>query len=259
MDPRPIGVFDSGVGGLSVVEHLRAMVPAERFVYFADTDFFPYGPRPPAEVRKRAFSIADRLLRADVKMIVIACNTASTAAVKDLREVFDIPFVAMVPALKPAAAQSRSGIVAVLATSGTIDGEMLAKVNKEFGQGTDVRNIPCQGLAELVELGDTESTAVREHIRESLEPAVRAGADTRVLGCTHFHFLTATIESEFPGLTVIGTAEPVARRVVQVLTESDSLAPNEVDGSLSLIVSGNRFVFEEVIKKLGFLPAGALA
>lgn len=257
MDPRPIGVFDSGVGGLSVLRHLQALAPRERYLYFADTQYFPYGPRPPAEVRKRAFAITHRLLRSDVKLIVIACNTASTAAVKDLREMFEVPFVAMVPAVKPAAATSKSGIVAVMATSGTIDGDMYARVLEEFGRGTEIRAVACQGLAERVEVGDTSSPEVRREIRDALGPAVRAGADTAVLGCTHFHFLEATVSEEFPDLAVLGTAEPVARRAVQVLQERDALAPPDQEGSLGIVVSGDRAAFWSVMGRLGFVPVGA--
>ena len=250
MDPRPVGVCDSGAGGLSVLGHLRALAPEERYVYFADTQYFPYGSRPAAEVRKRAFSVVHRLLQADVKLVVIACNTASTAAVADLREAFAIPFVAMVPAVKPAASLSRTGRVAVLATNGTLDGRMYEEVRSAFGGGIETEAVPCPELATLIEAGDFGSEAVRVQLRDALGPAVRNGADTVVLGCTHFHFLEGMVLEEYPGISVIGTAEPVARRAVQVLTEGDMRAPDRAVGDISFIVSGNRSAFMRCVESL---------
>ena len=249
-------MFDSGAGGLSVLGHLRALAPREKYIYFADTQYFPYGPRPAAEVRKRAFAISHRLLQSDVKMIVIACNTASTAAVKDLRDAFEVPFVAMVPAIKPAAALSPSGRVAVLATSGTIDGHMYASVMAEFGQTADVRAVPCPGLAERVEAGDSASDSIRAELHDALDPAVRNGVDTVVLGCTHFHFLAGLVAEEYPGVNVIGTAEPVARRAASVLDDSGLEAPRDASGGVSFIVSGNRSAFLALADALNWSQLG---
>jgi len=251
-DARPIGMFDSGVGGLSVLAALRRLAPNERLVYFADTAWFPYGPRPPAEVRKRAFAIVHRLLESQAKMIVVACNTASTAAVADLRQAFDVPFVAMVPGLKPATLTSKSGMVAILATPGTLDGEMYARVVQEFGAGTKVRNVAGAGLAELVESGEQDSATARAALREALAPVVAAGADTVVLGCTHYHFLAPAIRAEFPGVTLVDTSEPVARRAVQLLEMHGLRAPAGQEGELDLVVSGDRAAFESKMQRLGF-------
>lgn len=250
-DPRPIGMFDSGVGGLSVLKALRSLAPNERIVYFADTAWFPYGPRPAAEVRKRAFAITRRLLEDDVKMIVVACNTASGAAVADLRQAFDVPFVAMVPGLKPATLTSRAGSVVILATPGTLDGDLYARVVEEFARGTKVRNVAGSGLAELVEAGEQASPAAHEAVCDALGPAVRAGADTVVLGCTHYHFLAETILAEFPGIALVDTSEPVARRAVQVLEMEGLRAPPGREGEIDLIVSGDRAEFERKMERLG--------
>lgn len=256
-DARPVGMFDSGVGGLSVLEAFRGLAPSERVVYFADTAWFPYGPRPAAEVRKRAFAITRRLLDDDVKMIVVACNTASGAAVADLRQAFDIPFVAMVPGLKPATLTSRAGSVVILATPGTLDGDLYARVVEEFGKGTRVRNVAGAGLAELVEAGEQASPEAHEAVRDALGPAVRAGADTVVLGCTHYHFLAETILAEFPGIALVDTSEPVARRAVQVLEMEDLRGPAHQVGEIDLIVSGDRAQFEAKMQRLGFARAVA--
>src|SRR5690348_11580070 len=151
MDERPVGIFDSGIGGLSVVQSFQRLAPSEHVLYFADTAFFPYGPRPAAEVRKRSFAIVQRLLASDVKLVVVACNTASAAAVADLREAFPVPFVGMVPGVKPAATSSRSGNVVILATEGTLDGALYARVVEDFGRGSRIVSVAGRGLAEIVE------------------------------------------------------------------------------------------------------------
>ncbi len=252
MDPRPVGIFDSGVGGLSVLRALRQLAPHERLVYFADTAFFPYGPRPAAEVRKRAFAVVHRLLASDVKLVVVACNTASAAAIADLREAFPVPFVGMVPGLKPAVGSSPNRHVAILATEGTLDGELYSRVVDDFGRGTLIDNIPGPGLAELVEHGSCGTDAARAAVRRALAPAVSAGADTVVLGCTHYAFLAPDIRAEFPGVAIVDTGEAVARRVLQVLAENGLEAPSHSAGELDLIVSGDRDRFRETMRRLGF-------
>jgi len=259
MDQRPIGMFDSGVGGLSVLRELRGMAPHERIIYFADTAYFPYGPRPPAEVRKRSFAVVHRLLRSDVKLIVVACNTASAAALPDLREAVDLPFVGMVPAVKPAALQSRTGRVAILATPGTLDGELFARVVSDFGRGARITTIPGNGLADLVETGQATTELARRVLRDLLEAEIRAGADTVVLGCTHYAFLRDAIAAEFPAVSIIDTAEAVARRTVQVLDERGLRAPENAPGEIDLIVSGDRESFRAAMHQLGFESAAVEA
>jgi len=256
MDSRPVGMFDSGAGGLSVLQAFRSLAPAEDTIYFADTAYFPYGPRPAAEVRKRSFAIADRLLREDVKMIVVACNTASAAAIADLREAFPIPFVGMVPGVKPAASLSKRGRVVILATSGTLDGELYNRVVDEFGRSATIRRVHDDALAEIVEHGRTGSPEARSAVRAALETEVAAGADTVVLGCTHFHFLAGDILAEFPAVTLVDTSEPVARRALQVLVERDQLAPGGRQGALHVIVSGDRERFRAVARSLGVAAPG---
>jgi len=254
-------MFDSGVGGLSVLRDFQRLAPHERVIYFADTAFFPYGPRPAAEVRKRSFAIAHRLAGAGCKMIVVACNTASAAAIADLRDAFPVPFVGMVPGLKPATQKSRSGRVAILATPGTLDGELYARVVDEFGRGVRIENVPGHGLAELVERGESGTESAREAIGRILGPAIAAGADTVVLGCTHYHFLADDVTARFPGVTTVETSEAVARRAAAVLRENDLAAPESQAGALDLIVTGDREAFRAVMARLGFAshPAEAIS
>lgn len=248
-------MFDSGVGGLSVLRAFRRLAPNEHVVYFADTAWFPYGPRPPAEVRKRAFAIARRLLDSDVKLIVVACNTASAAALHELREAFGfVPFVGMVPGLKPATERSRSRRVVILATPGTLDGELYQRVAGQFGDGTHIFNVPGHKLAELVESGQAGTAAARAAVREALAAQVAEGADTVVLGCTHYAFLAGDIRAEFPGVAVVDTSDAVARRAVDVLQSEQLAAPPDQTGELRLIVSHDRARFERTMQQLGFTP-----
>jgi glutamate racemase len=255
MDSRPVGVFDSGVGGLSVLREFRRLAPAEDVVYLADTANFPYGPRPAADVRKHSFAAVQRLLAADAKLIIVACNTASAAAIADLRETFPVPFVGMVPGLKPAAQSSRTGTVAILATPGTLDGGLYARVMTDFGATRRILNLPGDGLAELVERGDAGTPAARAAVREVLGRAVADGADTIVLGCTHYAFLARDIESEFPGVSLVDTSEAVARRALAMLNELGLAAPEGRKGRLDIIVSGDRHRFYDVMARIGFAPA----
>ena len=251
MDPRPIGLFDSGIGGLSVVRQLQRLAPAESLVYFADTAYFPYGPRTAPEVRKRAFTIAAHLLALDVKAIVVACNTASAAALEDLRAAFDVRFVGMVPGVKPATASSRTGRVTILATEGTLDGHLYSRVVADFGANVHVSSVAGAGLAELVERGLADTPQARQRINEVLAPEIAAGSDTVVLGCTHYHFLAHDIAATFPGLTIIDTSEAVARRTVQVLAETGAAAAPGV-GTFSIIVTGDRAAFYASMQHAGF-------
>jgi glutamate racemase len=255
MDARPVGIFDSGVGGLSVLQFFQRLRPAERVIYFADTAYFPYGPRPSAEVRKRSFAVVNRLLASDVKLVVVACNTASAAAIEDLRQAFPVPFVGMVPGLKPAATSSKNGHVAILATPGTLDGELYSRVVEEFGRATKIANVAGNGLADLVERGEAGTPTARAAVRNALAPEVAAGADTVVLGCTHYHFLAADIAAEFPSVAIVDTSEAVARRAAQVLADSGLEAPTTQHGSLDLIVSGDHEQFRRAMAELGFESA----
>jgi len=255
MDARPVGIFDSGAGGLSVLRFFQRHCPRERVLYCADTAYFPYGPRPAAEVRKRCFAIADKLLAHDVKLIIVACNTASAAAITELREAFPVPFVGVVPGVKPAATSSRTGRVAILATPGTLDGGLYAQVVEEFGRGTKIASVSGDGLADLVERGEANLPAARDAVRAALAPEIDAGADTIVLGCTHYHFLEPAIVAEFPGVAIVDTSEAVARRAQQVLAERDIEAPIGQSGTLDLIVTGDRERFRATMARLGFEPS----
>ncbi|MEX2236544.1 MAG: glutamate racemase [Dehalococcoidia bacterium] len=238
-DPRPIGFFDSGIGGVSVLSEVTRLLPGEDLVYYADSANFPYGPRSAGEIQQLACRATDVLVGRGAKLVVVACNTASTMALASLRAAYDLPFVGMVPAVKPASSLSKKRRVGVLATEGTAQTEVLADLIEEFARGSVVSTVAAPGLAALVERGVSEAE-VRPLLNEFLQPLLEEGCDVIVLGCTHYFFLRPLIESLVPaGTTVVDSAEPVARRVRQLLTDSDLLNENAEEGRVEYLSSGN--------------------
>jgi glutamate racemase len=216
-----IGIFDSGVGGLSVLRAVRAELPAERLIYLADQGHVPYGPRPLEEVRAFAEGITRCLLGAGARLIVVACNTASAAALHHLRQVFpETPFVGMEPAVKPAAEHTRSGVVGVLATPATFQGALYASVVERFANGVSVLQDTCPGLVMEIENGNLDTPRVCEILERALNPMLARGIDTVVLGCTHFPFVIPAIGSiAGPGVRVIDPAPAIARQVKRLLDQ----------------------------------------
>ena len=215
-----VGIFDSGVGGLSVAAALHRHQPSLDITYVADTAFFPYGGRDAAEVDERAQYLAGMLVARDVDALVVACNTASSAALEHLREAFDLPIIGMEPPLKPAVEASETGVVAVLATPGTASGERMARLNERFGGEKRVFILPMPGLADLVESGEVEGDRVETMLRDALAEPLDAGLDALALGCTHYGFLRPVLARVLPErVRVIDAADPVARRTRTVLRE----------------------------------------
>jgi glutamate racemase len=192
---RPIGIFDSGVGGLSVLRSLRQLLPAEPVLYLADQAHVPYGPRPLEEVRQFSEQITRYLLGEGAKLIVVACNTASAAALQHLRQVFpQLPFVGMEPAVKPAAEQTRTGKVGVLATPATFQGALYASVVERFANGVTLLQSTCPGLVAQIEAGELDGPVTRSILEEALHPMLAQGIDTVVLGCTHYPFVIPLVQ-----------------------------------------------------------------
>jgi len=247
----PIGVFDSGVGGLSVLRVLRAALPAEDFVYVADTGFAPYGDRSPGFIQERARVLAEYLVDTGAKAIVVACNTATAAAVHALRAHFTLPIVAMEPAVKPAVSLTRSGVIGVLATSRTLASERLARLVERHTQGVEVLLQPCPGLMERVEAGDLEGPATRALVERYVCALVARGADTLVLGCTHYAFLLATIGAVAgTGVTLIDPAAAVARELLRRLYSGALLADRDLPGGERFFTSGDPALVTPVVAQL---------
>lgn len=216
----PIGILDSGVGGLSVLRRIRALLPNESLLYAADTAHIPYGDKTPAYVRQRVNSVAGALVELGAKALVVACNTATAAAVESLRERYAMPVIGMEPAVKPAVQSSRSGVVGILATTGMVESNRMAQLVARFAADREVIIQACSGLVEQVERMALDTPETARLLRQYLEPIMARGADTLVLGCTHYPFLRPLIERlAGPRLQVIDTGEAIARRLQHLLQE----------------------------------------
>ncbi|HEX9037635.1 MAG TPA: glutamate racemase [Ktedonobacterales bacterium] len=243
--PEPIGVFDSGVGGLTILQDLLRELPSERYIYYGDTGNCPYGVRPQSEIIQLSLNAAAFLIERGAKIIVVACNTASSAAIHALRAAYpQIKFVAVVPAVKPAAALSRSGRVAIAATESAAGGEYLRGLIAQFAQGVEVYPVGCQRLVALAEQGELDGPEVEAQIRADLGPSLARGVDVVALGCTHFPAMRAAFERVCgPGVTVIDSGEAVARQTRRVLRHEGLLATPDA-GPLSaprLPTAGDEF------------------
>jgi glutamate racemase len=209
-----IGVFDSGVGGLSVLHHIRRTFPAERLIYVADSGHVPYGDKPAAYIERRSLALTRFLIEQGADAIVIACNTATVAAAATLRSRFDLPIVGMEPAVKPAVAATQSGVVGVLATVGTLESARFAALLEKYAGDIEIVTQGCPGLVEQVERGDLAGPETRALIERYTTPLLAASADTIILGCTHYPFLAPLIrEVVGTNITLVDTGEAVARQL----------------------------------------------
>lgn len=240
MARAPIGIFDSGVGGLTVAAAIRQALPAERLLYFGDAAHIPYGDRSLREVRGFTAAIVRAMIGQGCKLIVIACNTASAAALHHVREAYpNIPFVGMEPAVKPAAARSRTNVVGVIATRATFQSELFESVIERFAQGVRVIAQPCPGLVQAIEAGELDTPNTEHMLRSWLEPMLEQGIDELVLACTHYPLVRPLIERIVgPGVEVIDPAPAVARQTHRLLVERNLLAMAG-EGSFKAITSGD--------------------
>lgn len=248
-----VGIFDSGVGGLTVAAALHRLLPALPVRYIADTAYFPYGERPPAEIEARAATLTAQLVAQGCALVVVACNTASSAALERLRERFTVPIVGMEPPLKPAVERTRSGRVAVLVTPATARGERLARLQSAYAGGTEVLTVSMPGLADLVEGGEVAGERVEQALHRALD-GLAAGpraVDELALGCTHYGFLRATLEAMLgPGVEVLDAAEPVARRVQQQLETHGIAIPAGAACPVRCSATGDPVAFEAAVERL---------
>lgn len=211
---RTIGVFDSGVGGLSVLHHIRTALPDARLIYVADSAHVPYGDKPPSYIEARSNALTRFLVEQGAEAIVIACNTATAAAAAALRASYRLPIVAMEPAVKPAVAATRSGVVGVLATIGTLESARFAALLEKYAGAVEIVTQGCPGLVEAVERGDLHGAEARRLLQRYTAPLLARGADTLILGCTHYPFLAPLIR-EIVGeqIVLVDTGAAVAREV----------------------------------------------
>jgi glutamate racemase len=226
MSDAPIGIFDSGIGGLSVAREIRRELPSEHLLYVADSRYLPYGDRPEAWVRARSVSLGRWMQDRGAKVLVVACNTASGAALEALRAELAIPVIGMEPALKPAARGSAGRRVGVLATTRTIESARFQRLVERYGEGVEVVRRACPGLAELVEEGAASDPELDSRIAAYVAPLVEARVDTVVLGCTHYVFVRDAIQRALgPGVRLLDSGEAIARRTAQILDAAGARAP----------------------------------
>ena len=235
MNPQPIAVFDSGLGGLTVLRALRARLPHEDFFYFADTRFLPYGDRPVSFLRERGVLIAQALERRGAKALVIACNTATAAAAEAIRAAIGLPVVALEPGVKPAVARSKKRVIGVLATTRTLHSERFQRLVGAHAEGFTVLPQPCPGLAEAIEHSGAGSREVEALLDAFVAPLARADVDVVVLGCTHYPWVADAIARRLPGAELLDTGEAVARQLERLLTGAQLLGGQ---GLLNMATSG---------------------
>jgi glutamate racemase len=254
----PIGVFDSGLGGLSVLQALRQQLPSENFIYVADSGHCPYGGKSARAITERAVAITDFLLAQEVKQIVVACNTATIAAVEHLRASYSTSFVGMEPAVKPAVAATRSGAVGVLATGAALAGEKLLRLINAHAGAVRIITQPCPGLVEQVEAGALDTGETVALLRRYVEPLLAMGVDTLVLGCTHYPFLRPVIAAiAGPEVTLIESGDAVARRSASLLEREGWVDSSRPPGSFRWFTSGDPAQMQAVGGRLWGSPIDA--
>jgi glutamate racemase len=250
-----IGVFDSGVGGLSVLRAIRAALPHEHLVYVADSGHAPYGDQSEVHIIQRTLAVGRWLAEQGVKAITIACNTATVVAAKALREQTPMPVVAIEPAIKPAVAITRSGVVGVLATRQTVHSASVARLVELYGADKRIVLQACPGLVEQVERADLHSSDTEALLRQFIAPLIDQGADTLVLGCTHYPFLRDTIQRVAgQGVNLLDPAEAVARELARRLAESGSLCESHQPGHVQFFTSGDLVQSQAVMSHLWGAP-----
>lgn len=249
---NPIGIFDSGVGGLSVLNELRRLLPQENLLYVADQAHVPYGSRPLDEIRRFSEAITQFLLTHKAKLIVVACNTASAAALTHLRNTFPaVPFVGMEPAVKPAARQTESGRVGVLATATTFASKRYADLMARYAREVVVWEDPCRGLVDLIESGEVDTPVTLALLQDILDPMLASGVDTLVLGCTHYPFVIPLLRQiSGPEVVIIDPAPAIARQVERVLQQYENLALTSTVGEVRLFTTGAAGLFTEQVRGL---------
>lgn len=251
MRDAPIGIFDSGVGGLTVARAIVDQLPNEQVVYLGDTANMPYGPKPIADVRKYALAGLDRLVERDVKMLVIACNTASAACLHDARERYSVPVVEVIrPAVRRAVAATRSGRIGVIGTTATITSGVYQDAF-DAAPGVTVDAAACPQFVDFVERGITSGRALLGLASAYLEPLQRSGVDTLVLGCTHYPLLAGVISLVMGDqVTLVSSADETARDVYRILVERDLLRPDDAPPpSRNLLTTGDQEIFDRLARR----------
>lgn len=247
---QPIGIFDSGIGGLSVARAIRQLLPGERLHYFADTGHAPYGEKSDEYIYQRMQVITHQLLASDAKAIVVACNTATTAAIAKLRAEFSLPIIGVEPGVKPAVLTSTTGVVGVLATPRTLQTPAFSQLSARYAGSARILLQPCPGLVPLIEDLSLESEELRQLLQNYIKPLVAQGADTLVLGCTHYNLIADLIaDTAGPAITIVRTEAAVAKQLQSRLSALGLLNTGDVQGPDSFCSSGDNVLFQRQLQQ----------
>ena len=247
----PIGIFDSGVGGLSIARQVRALLPNENLIYIADSAHAPYGDKSHEFILQRSRLLTMQLLERQCKLIVVACNTATVNTIRSLRDQFAVPFVGVEPGIKPAIQLSRSGMIGVLATQRTLDSESFDDLHDRFAGQAHFIVQPCPGLVEQVETMNLASEETLSLLASYIEPLLAAGVDTLVLGCTHYPFLIDAVRQVAGDeIRIVDTSRAVAEQVERLLRAENLVAATATEGTELFICSGTSQSLTTVINGL---------
>jgi glutamate racemase len=243
---KPIGIFDSGIGGTSIWAAIHHLLPNEKTIYLADSKNAPYGQKSKAEIVALSKKNTEFLLKMDCKLIVVACNTATTNAIQELRAKYSIPFIGIEPAIKPAATNSKTQTIGILATQGTLNSELFNKTTEKF-QDTKIIEQVGQGLVQLIESGNINSPEMTKLLHSYLDPMIEANIDYLVLGCSHYPYLIPQIKKILPAsIQIIDSGEAVAKQTRNVLQEKAGFATNEKSEAL-FYTNSNPKVLSEIL------------
>lgn len=251
MSNQPIGIFDSGVGGTSIWKEIHHLLPNENTIYLADSKHAPYGPKGKERIIELSIKNTELLLQKNCKLIVVACNTATTNAIDYLRKHYNIPFIGIEPAIKPAALQSKTKTIGILATKGTLSSDLFVKTSDLFARGIDVIEQNGEGIVELIESGQLDSQQMKDLLKQYLQPMLNVNIDYLVLGCTHYPYLIPQLLQLIPNhVRIIDSGEAVARQTKNILEQNDLLNTQKI-----IPIAGTKYQFftngnPEVMKQL---------
>lgn len=249
MNNHPIGIFDSGVGGTSIWKEINALLPNENTIYLADSKNAPYGEKSKDEIVQLSIKNTELLLEKDCKLIVVACNTATTNAIDYLRNTYNLPFIGIEPAIKPAALQSQSKTVGILATKGTLSSSLFHSTAENHANGIKIIEQVGTGLVPLIEAGKVNSIETKALLEKYFNPMLEAGIDYLVLGCTHYPYLIPVLEEILPDhVKIIDSGEAVARQTKAVLGKNDLLTSSNDKGKHQFITNADLGILESFLK-----------
>lgn len=248
MSTHPIGIFDSGVGGISIWKEIHALLPREHTIYLADSKHAPYGPKGKDRIIERCIKNTEKLLENECKLIVVACNTATTNAIDVLRSSYTIPFIGIEPAIKPAALQSKSKHIGILATKGTLSSALFHKTANLHAAHLKVIERDGEGIVELIESGRLDSPEMRSLLEMHLAPLLKANIDYLVLGCTHYPFLIPFITDLLPAhVKIIDSGEAVARQTKTILLNNSLLNQSQNQSKHAFFSNGDPKILESLL------------